>query len=62
MITTKNRQDENLHTVEQIKAAGNKIYTTKGDEGLHTSYGNTHTLWTEAEPGLYKPYHAYTRN
>lgn len=62
MTTTKNRQDENLHTIEQIKAAGNKIYTTKGEEGLHTRRGNTYTLWAEIEPGLYKPSHAYTRD
>lgn len=59
----KDRQlTENLHTIEQIKAAGNKIFTNKGDEGLHTARGNTHTLWVEKEPGLYYPYHSYERN
>lgn len=43
-------------------AAGNKIYTTKGEDGLHTRRGNTYTSWAEVEPGLYKPCHAYTRD
>lgn len=58
-MNTIDRQSENIHTVEQIKSMGNKIHTRKGDAGLCTSIGNTYTLWTEAEPGLYKPYHAY---
>lgn len=53
---------ENIHTIEQIKAAGNRIITTKGEAGLHTIRGNTHTLWNEVEHNLYTPYHSYVRD
>lgn len=56
----KNRQDENLHTIEQIKAMGNKIYTMKGEDGLKTVRGNTMTFWIEKEEGLYFPYDCKT--
>jgi hypothetical protein len=59
----KNRQDENLHTIEQIKAMGNRVIgPNKGEGGLQTVRGNTVTHWTEREPGLYYPYHAYVRD
>lgn len=57
-----NKQDKNLHTIEQIKAMGNRILTKKGEEGLRTERGKTITDWVEMEPGLYYPVNAYVRD
>jgi hypothetical protein len=57
----KDLRDENKHTVEQIKSAGNQILTKKGEDGLQTIRGNTITIWAETEPNYYTPINAYVR-
>lgn len=41
-------QNSNWHTIEQIKAMGNRILgPTKGEDGLRTRRGNTITYWIQ---------------
>jgi len=56
------KRDQNLHTIEQIKASGHTIHTKKGESGLFTNWGNTYTVWVEAEPGYYTPVNAFVRD
>jgi hypothetical protein len=51
----KNRQTENLHTIQQIKDAGNYILSRYDSEPLKTQRGKTITTWHEKESGLYTP-------
>ena len=59
---TMSKQDQNIHTIEQIKSMGNKILTTKGEIGLTTVRGNTVTVWAEVGQDEYTPVNAYVRD
>lgn len=59
MNNSEKTQDNGWHTIEQIKAMGNKIFTTKGEEGLTTKRGNTVTYWMQ-DGDKYYPYDCKT--
>jgi hypothetical protein len=61
MNSKKRTQDNNWHTIEQIKAMGNRILTSKGEDGLHTIRGNTHTIWIQ-DGDKYSPVNAFVRD
>lgn len=51
-------QDNNWHTIEQIKAMDNQILTKKGEDGLRTKRGKTITIWVQ-DGDKYTPVDAY---
>lgn len=56
------KQMQNLHTLDQIKADGNAILSRAGDETLVTKRGETVTQWYEKEPGYWYPFNSFNRS
>ena len=56
-----NTHKNNWHTLEQIKAMGNRVLTRKGDYGLTTQRGKTVTYWVQSGDKYY-PAEAKTIN